>query len=118
VAGIRTPLPINRKQKTDRSVKSLEEVWPDIYKQVIKIRNTLEKNYRDMQDVEFTIQNKKLWMLQTRTGKRTAFAAFKIAVDMVKEKLITKEEALMRVEPDQLNQPFVPSSTRKRRKRP
>jgi pyruvate,orthophosphate dikinase len=104
VAGIRTPLPINRKQKTDRSVKSLEEVWPDIYKQVIKIRNTLEKNYRDMQDVEFTIQNKKLWMLQTRTGKRTAFAAFKIAVDMVKEKLITKEEALMRVEPDQLNQ--------------
>ncbi len=104
VAGIRTPLPINKKQKTDRSVKSLEEVWPDIYKQVIKIRNTLEKNYRDMQDVEFTIQNKKLWMLQTRTGKRTAFAAFKIAVDMVKEKLITKEEALMRVEPDQLNQ--------------
>ncbi|HNT43047.1 MAG TPA: pyruvate, phosphate dikinase, partial [Syntrophorhabdaceae bacterium] len=104
VAGIRTPLPINKKQKTDRSVKSLEEVWPDIYKQVIKIRNTLEKNYRDMQDLEFTIQNKKLWMLQTRTGKRTAFAAFKIAVDMVKEKLITKEEALMRVEPDQLNQ--------------
>lgn len=104
VAGIRTPLPINKKQKTDKSVKSLEEVWPDIYKQVIKIRNTLEKNYRDMQDVEFTIQNRKLWMLQTRTGKRTAFAAFKIAVDMVKEKLITKEEALMRVEPEQLNQ--------------
>jgi pyruvate,orthophosphate dikinase len=104
VAGIRTPLPINKKQKTDKSVKSLEEVWPDIYKQVIKIRNTLEKNYRDMQDVEFTIQDRKLWMLQTRTGKRTAFAAFKIAVDMVREKLITKEEALMRVEPDQLNQ--------------
>ncbi|HOC45385.1 MAG: pyruvate, phosphate dikinase [Syntrophorhabdaceae bacterium] len=104
VAGIRTPLPINKKQKTDKSVKSLEEVWPDIYKQVIQIRNTLEKNYRDMQDVEFTIQNKKLWMLQTRTGKRTAFAAFKIAVDMVKENLITKEEALMRIEPDQLNQ--------------
>jgi pyruvate, orthophosphate dikinase len=104
VAGIRTPLPINKKQKTDKSVKSLEELWPDIYKQVIKIRDTLEKNYRDMQDVEFTIQNKKLWMLQTRTGKRTAFAAFKIAVDMVKEKLITKEEALMRVEPEQLNQ--------------
>ena len=104
VAGIRTPLPINKKQKTDKSVKSLEEVWPDIYKQVIKIRDTLEKNYRDMQDVEFTIQNEKLWMLQTRTGKRTAFAAFKIAVDMVREKLITKEEALMRVEPEQLNQ--------------
>jgi len=104
VAGIRTPLPINKKQKTDASVKSLEELWPDIYKQIIKVRNTLEKNYRDMQDIEFTIQNKKLWMLQTRTGKRTAFAAFKIAVDMVKQKLITKEEALMRVEPDQLNQ--------------
>ena len=104
VAGIRTPLPINKKQKTDKSVRSLEEVWPDIYKQVIKIRGTLEKNYRDMQDVEFTIQNRKLWMLQTRTGKRTAFAAFKIAVDMVKEKLISREEALMRVEPDQLNQ--------------
>ena len=104
VAGIRTPLPINKKQKTDASVKSLEELWPNIYKEVIKIRNILEKSYRDMQDVEFTIQNKKLWMLQTRTGKRTAFAAFKIAVDMVKEKLITKEEALMRVEPDQLSQ--------------
>jgi len=104
VAGIRTPLPINNKQKTDASVKSLEELWPNIYKEVIKIRNILEKSYRDMQDVEFTIQNKKLWMLQTRTGKRTAFAAFKIAVDMVKEKLITKEEALMRVEPDQLSQ--------------
>ena len=104
VAGIRTPLPINKKQKTDKGVKSLEELWPDIYKEVIRIRNILEKNYRDMQDVEFTIQNKKLWMLQTRTGKRTAFAAFKIAVDMVKEKLITKEEALMRVEPDQLSQ--------------
>jgi pyruvate,orthophosphate dikinase len=104
VAGIRTPLPINKKQKTDKSVKSLEEVWPDLYKEIIKVRNTLEKNYRDMQDIEFTIQSKKLWMLQTRTGKRTAFAAFKIAVDMVKEKLITKEEALMRVEPDQLSQ--------------
>ena len=104
VAGIRTPLPINKKQKTDASVKSLEEVWPNIYKELIKIRDILEKNYRDMQDVEFTIQNKKLWMLQTRNGKRTAFAEFKIAVDMVKERLITKEEALMRVEPEQLNQ--------------
>lgn len=104
VAGIRTPLPINKKQKIEKSVKSLEEVWPNIYKQVMKIRGVLEKNYRDMQDIEFTIQNNKLWMLQTRTGKRTAFAAFKIAVDMVKEKLITKEEALMRIEPEQLNQ--------------
>jgi len=105
VAGIRTPLPINKKQKGDKKdVKSLEEVMPDIYKQLLKIRDILEKNYKDMQDIEFTIQNGKLWMLQTRTGKRTAFAAFKIAVDMVKEGLIKKEDALMRVEPDMLNQ--------------
>jgi len=104
VAGIRTPLPINKRQKTDKSVRSLEEVWPNIYDEIIRIRGTLEKNYRDMQDVEFTIQNKKLWMLQTRNGKRTAFAAFKIAVDMVKEGLISKEDALMRIKPEQLNQ--------------
>ena len=104
VAGIRTPLPINIKQKTDKSVKSLEEVMPDIYDQLIEIRGRLEKNYREMQDVEFTIQKGKLWMLQTRNGKRTAFAEFKIAIDMVKEGLITKEEALMRVKPDQLSQ--------------
>jgi pyruvate,orthophosphate dikinase len=104
VAGIRTPLPINKRQKTDMSVESLEEVMPEIYKQLLEIRERLERHYRDMQDIEFTIQNGRLWILQTRNGKRTAFAAFKIAVDMVKEGLITKEEALMRVEPDQLNQ--------------
>lgn len=104
VAGIRTPLPINKKQKTDKSVKSLEEVMPNIYKELLKIIHILEHHFKDMQDIEFTIQNGKLWMLQTRTGKRTAFSAFKIAVDMVKEKLIDKEEALMRVEPEQLNQ--------------
>jgi len=104
VAGIRTPLPINVKQKTDKSVKSLEEVMPAMYDQLIEIRGRLEKNYREMQDVEFTIQKGKLWMLQTRNGKRTAFAEFKIAIDMVKEGLITKEEALMRVKPDQLSQ--------------
>jgi pyruvate,orthophosphate dikinase len=104
VAGIRTPLPINKRQKTDKSVKSLEEVMPNIYKELLKIIHILEQNYRDMQDIEFTIQNGKLWMLQTRSGKRTAFSAFKIAVDMVKEKLIDKEEALMRVEPEQLSQ--------------
>jgi len=105
VAGTRTPLPINRKQRADdESVQSLEEVMPEVYEQLIKTRNILEKHYRDMQDVEFTIQNRKLWMLQTRNGKRTAFSAFKIAVDMVKEGLITKEEALMRVEPEQLSQ--------------
>jgi len=104
VAGIRTPLPINKKQKTDKSVQALEEVMPNIYGELIKIRGTLERHYRDMQDIEFTIQNKKLWMLQTRSGKRTAFSAFKVAIDMVKQGLISKEEALMRVEPEQLNQ--------------
>ncbi|OPY69895.1 MAG: Pyruvate, phosphate dikinase [Syntrophorhabdaceae bacterium PtaU1.Bin034] len=104
VAGTRTPLPISKKQKTDPSVPSLEEEMPDMYQQLLQIRSILEKRFRDMQDVEFTIQRKKLWMLQTRTGKRTAFAEFKIAVDMVKEGLIDKEEALMRVSPDGLNQ--------------
>ena len=104
VAGIRTPLPINKKQKTDPTQRSLEEEMPEIYDQLLRIRGTLERHYRDMQDIEFTIQRGKLWMLQTRAGKRTAFAAFKIAVDMVKEGLITKEEAIMRIEPEQLNQ--------------
>ena len=104
VAGTRTPLPINKKQKSDPSVLSLEEEMPDVYKQLLDIRTTLERHFRDMQDVEFTIQRKKLWMLQTRNGKRTSFAEFKVAVDMVKEGLIDKEEALMRVSPDGLNQ--------------
>ena len=104
VAGTRTPLPINKKQKSDPSVPSLEEEMPEAYKQLLEIRATLERHFKDMQDVEFTIQRKKLWMLQTRTGKRTAFAEFKIAVDMVREGLIDKEEALMRVSPDGLNQ--------------
>ena len=104
VAGIRTPQPINKKQKADGTAPSLEEVMPDSYKQLLKIRSTLEKHFRDMQDIEFTIQKGKLWMLQTRNGKRTAFAEFKIAVDMVKEGLITREEAIMRQDPDGLNQ--------------
>ncbi|MCS7281183.1 MAG: pyruvate, phosphate dikinase [Desulfobacterota bacterium] len=104
VAGIRTPLPLTRAQKSDPNQKSLEEEMPEIYKELVSIRNTLERHYKDMQDIEFTIQKGKLWMLQTRSGKRTAFAALKIAVDMVREGLITKEEAIMRVEPDQLNQ--------------
>ncbi len=104
VAGIRTPLPINKRQKTDPQQKSLEEEMPEIYDQLLKIRDILERHYKDMQDIEFTIQKGKLWMLQTRSGKRTAFAAFKIAVDMVREGLITKEEAIMRIEPEQLNQ--------------
>ncbi len=94
VAGIRTPIPIEK----------LGEMMPAIYQELEQIAEKLERHYRDMQDMEFTIQKGKLWMLQTRVGKRTGFAAFRIAVDMVEEGLITKEEALLRVEPDQLNQ--------------
>ena len=93
VAGIRTPQPIDQ-LKTD---------LPDVYKQFATVANTLEKHYRDMQDMEFTIENGKLFMLQTRNGKRTANAALKIAVDMVDEGMITKEEAVLRVEPKQLD---------------
>ena len=94
VAGTRTPLPISK----------LAEDNPRIYKQLDTIRKKLEKHYRDMMDVEFTIQQGTLYMLQCRVGKRTAFAAIRIAVDMVGEKLITDKEALERIEPDQLNQ--------------
>lgn len=94
VAGTRTPLPIDKLTKIDN--KS--------YQELLKIRKTLEKHYREMQDIEFTIQKGKLFMLQCRSGKRTALAAMKIAVDMVNEKLIKPKEALMRIEPDQLNQ--------------
>ncbi len=94
VAGIRTPQPITQ----------LGHEMPDVFKQLKKITSRLEKHYRDVQDFEFTIQEGKLYMLQTRTGKRTVQAALRIAVDMVKEKLITKEEALMRLEPAQLDQ--------------
>ncbi len=94
VAGIRTPKPISE----------LEKEMPEVYKQLREITDRLEKHYRDVQDFEFTIERGKLYMLQTRTGKRTPLAAVKIAVDMVKEGLITKEEAIMRVEPSQIDQ--------------
>lgn len=94
VSGARTPEPISQLKKDD----------PKIYNQLEKVRRTLEKHYRDMLDVEFTIQQGKLYMLQCRVGKRTAFAAIKIAVDMVEEKLISEKEALLRIDPDQLNQ--------------
>ena len=94
VAGIRTPQPILQ----------LEKVMPEAYKQLKKITSQLESHYRDVQDFEFTIQEKKLYMLQTRNGKRTAEAAVKIAVDMVKEKLISRDEALMRITPTDLDQ--------------
>ena len=94
VAGIRTPYP----------VAEMEKQLPEAYQQLVQICDLLERHYRDMQDLEFTIERGKLWMLQTRTGKRTAPAAVKIAVDMVKEGLITKDEALMRVTPEQVDQ--------------
>ncbi|MCU0574422.1 MAG: pyruvate, phosphate dikinase [Syntrophobacteraceae bacterium] len=109
VAGTRTPQPINKIQKTDDSMLSLEETMPEIYTELDKIRLTLDTHYRDMQDIEFTIERGKLWMLQTRAGKRTGFASFKIAVDMVRQGILTKEEALMRVQPDQLNQLLRPT---------
>ncbi len=104
VAGIRTPHPINVTQKGEDEVESLEEEMPGIYAELEAIRLKLEDHYRDMQDLEFTIQNGRLWLLQTRAGKRTGFAAIKIAIDMVREKLITKEEAILRIDPEQLNQ--------------
>jgi len=104
VAGIRTPMPINIQGKHDASQLSLEEVMNDQYKQLVDVYQTLEKHYRDMQDIEFTIQEGNLWMLQTRTGKRTAAAAVQTSVDMVNEGLITKEEAVLRVDPEQIDQ--------------
>jgi pyruvate,orthophosphate dikinase len=94
VAGIRTPLPISQ----------LEDVLPEAYAQLREITTNLEKHYKDMQDFEFTIQDKKLYMLQTRNGKRTGPAAVRIAVDMVEEGMITKQEAILRVAPSQLDQ--------------
>ncbi|MFH1006263.1 MAG: pyruvate, phosphate dikinase [Candidatus Latescibacterota bacterium] len=106
VAGTRTPQPVNlaQKRKTASELMSLEEEMPEIYAELEQTAKRLDTHYRDMNDLEFTIQKGKLWMLQTRIGKRTGFAAFKMAVDMVREDLITKEEALLRVDPEQLNQ--------------
>ncbi|MFH1386879.1 MAG: pyruvate, phosphate dikinase [bacterium] len=104
VAGIRTPQPVNKSTKTSVDQKTLEEVMPAAYKTLETIYQRLEKHYKDMQDIEFTIQRGKLWMLQTRTGKRTAAAALKIACDMVNEKLIDIKAALLRVSPEQIDQ--------------
>ena len=99
VAGLRTPSPILEK---DGSEKSLERSIPKAFTKLNSIRTKLEKHFKDMQDIEFTIENKKLWMLQTRTGKRTGMASIKIATDMVDERLISKKEALLRVKPLQI----------------
>jgi len=98
VAGIRTPMPLREMQKT----------MPRVYAQLEKVRVKLEKHYRDMQDMEFTVEDGTLYMLQTRTGKRTPAAAFRIAVDMANEKLITKEEAILRIKPEDIERLFYP----------
>ncbi|MDK2824063.1 MAG: pyruvate, orthophosphate dikinase [Clostridia bacterium] len=99
VAGIRTPQPI----------KQLKNDLPGVYEEFVKVANLLEAHYKDMQDIEFTIEKEKLYLLQTRTGKRTTSAAIKIAVDMVDEGVISKEEAILRIEPGQLDQLLHPS---------
>jgi pyruvate,orthophosphate dikinase len=111
VAGIRTPqhLTIAGKQEHGSDLPAMEEVMPEVFGQLDEVRLNLEKHYRDMQDIEFTVQQNKLWMLQTRSGKRTAKAALKIACDMVAEGLITKEEAVSRVDPESLDQLLHPT---------
>ncbi|ADI83421.1 pyruvate, phosphate dikinase [Geobacter sulfurreducens] len=117
VAGIRTPQPINRANSKDTTLPAMEDVLPECYQQLVQIRGILEKHYRDMQDIEFTIEKGKLFMLQTRNGKRTAKAAIKIAVDMVREGLIDEKTAVLRVSPSQLDQLLHPSLDPKAQKR-
>ncbi|MGZ6220092.1 MAG: PEP/pyruvate-binding domain-containing protein, partial [Syntrophales bacterium] len=106
VAGLRTPNPLNMKNKTEdtKDFQSLEEAMPPLYRELADIRNRLEKHYTDMQDIEFTIQEGRLWMLQTRTGKRNGPAAVKAAVEMVREGLINEATAVLRVRPAQLDE--------------
>ena len=106
VAGIRTPCPINNDSKNDsnKDLQTLEEVMPKTFQELTETYIKLEEHYKDMQDIEFTIEKNKLWILQTRNGKRTAAAAVKICVDLVEEKVLSREEALLRIDPDDLNQ--------------
>ena len=111
VAGIRTPqrLTIRGKEQTGSTLPSMEEVMPDVYGELDAIRERLENHYKDMQDIEFTVQRSKLWMLQTRSGKRTTAAAMKIAVDMTNEGLIDRRTAVTRIEPAALDQLLHPT---------
>jgi pyruvate, orthophosphate dikinase len=111
VAGLRTPNPVNQAGKTADTMHlpSLEESMPRLYKQLFEIQKKLEKHYRDMQDIEFTIEDGKLWMLQTRVGKRNGQAAIRMAVEMGRSKLITKQTALLRVKPEQIDELLHPS---------
>ena len=118
VAGIRTPQNITEAARiaAGSDKPSMETVMPDVFRQFVETTQTLERHYRDMQDMEFTVERGKLWMLQTRSGKRTTKAALRVAVDMAKEELITRDEALLRIEPaglDQLLHPTIdPSAER------
>lgn len=111
VAGIRTPQYLTRTAREEAGAKpaSMEEAMPEVYAELAAVFDRLEKHYRDMQDIEFTVEQAKLWMLQTRSGKRTAKAALKIAVDMASEGLITREEAILRVDPMALDQLLHPT---------
>ncbi|MEZ4749717.1 MAG: pyruvate, phosphate dikinase [Bdellovibrionota bacterium] len=104
VAGIRTPQPINAATAGKSALPTMEKQFPEVYAELVKTYERLEKHYRDMQDIEFTVQKNKLYLLQTRTGKRTASAAVRIAVDMVGEKLISEKEAILRIDPQQVEQ--------------
>jgi pyruvate, orthophosphate dikinase len=111
VAGIRTPqqLTIKSKEAQGSKLPAMEETMPEVFGQLVEVYKQLEKHYRDMQDIEFTVQQGKLWMLQTRSGKRTAKAALKIAVDMANEGLISKDEAVCRIDPSSLDQLLHPT---------
>jgi pyruvate,orthophosphate dikinase len=111
VAGIRTPNPVNEAGKTEdtKHLPSLESAMPKLYKQLFTIQKRLERHYTDMQDIEFTIEEGRLWMLQTRVGKRNGQAAIRMAVEMARQKLISKETAILRVKPDQLDELLHPS---------
>lgn len=111
VAGIRTPQNLTKQSRLDAGADalSMEEIFPEVYGQLVEVYKRLEAHYRDMQDIEFTVQQGKLWMLQTRSGKRTAKAALKIAIDMVEEGLIDKEEAIKRIDPASLDQLLHPT---------
>jgi pyruvate, orthophosphate dikinase len=109
VAGVRTPQPVNDSTRNDDSQKTLEAIMPQAYNELVDIYQKLEEHYKDMQDIEFTIQKGRLWMLQTRTGKRTAAAAVRIAVEMVEEGMINKDTAVLRVQPEHLDQLLHPT---------
>ena len=113
VAGIRTPDPLTASYDPAQAERSMERVMPAVYQELLTLQDRLERHYKDMQDIEFTIQKDKLWLLQTRNGKRTAAASLKIAVDMVQEGLIDKAEAILRFDADSLEQLLHPSISSK-----